>query len=126
MTAIDWQNDVDNTVETHNKVAYDNPHTWIIAMVGSDEATIVNSKLLQSKNKRRDLGDSQAKMARQGIMHAKTNEARTDIHIIGMSPNHMQKVRVKQYRAVCDSTQQGVFVNIVDRAKCPQVLNNIS
>jgi hypothetical protein len=106
-TAIKWQNNVDNTEIEHNKVAYDNTHTWIIAIVGSDEATIVSSENLKKKNKRLDLTDEQAlkaKTSAKGNMLAKTNEARTDIHIIGMSPNHMQKVRVKQYRAVCDST----------------------
>jgi hypothetical protein len=83
----------------HNRVAFDDTHTWIVAIVGSDEATICNSTLLEQKNRHRDQGK-----AKQGIMNAKTNEARTDIHIIGMSPHHMQKVRVKQYRAVCDST----------------------
>jgi hypothetical protein len=43
-----------------------------------------------------------------------------------MTPNHMSKTRVKAYRKVCNSTQQGVFVNIVERGKsAKQVLDNI-
>jgi hypothetical protein len=33
----------------HNRVAFDDTHTWIVAIVGSDEATICNSTLLEQK-----------------------------------------------------------------------------
>ena len=104
-TAITWQNNLENVELTHNNVAYDNPHTWIIAIIGSDHATILNHGRLKSLNKRKSAHiDIKVEKEKKGTLTAKADLAKTDIHIVGMSPSHMTKTRVHDYRKVCDET----------------------
>lgn len=76
-------------------VTYDDPHMWIVALIGSADFTLNVD----------------------GIERAMKNKA-INISIVGLSEEPLSIQRALGYQQVCRGTDEGVFVNIVKKDTC--------
>ena len=94
--ALDWQTDrVEDTPYTINEHTYYSPHKWIICLIGSDIYP-VSSFLMHHR-------------------HKLQQAANLSISIMGLSDEPLHHEHVKDYRRLCISTREGMYLNIVDK-----------
>ena len=62
------------------------------------------------------------------INKARKSKNHINISIVGLTEEPMLLHRAKNYKTVCEETEEGVFVNIVkkDGNNCQKVLNNLA
>ena len=87
-----------------NHNVYLDTHKWIVCLIGSDSFRI-NSFLSEHIEKLKE-------------------SANLSISVMALSTEPL--AHSKEYRALCESTNEGVYVNIVDRNKADRVTEKFS
>ena len=73
---------------------------WVVAVIGSDRFSLIPDRIKPYLKGGRD-------------------DKEINLSIIGLSPDWMQSKQASHYKKACGLTKEGVFVNIVDKRKCP-------
>ena len=80
---------------------YDNPHKWIICLLGDDNFTLNSNSVKNAANQK------------------------VNISILGLRSEEFG-IRSKDYWQVCDDTEEGVFVNIKKKDSCRSILDQVA
>merc|ERR1711957_214472 len=98
LKAIEWQHNIATEKVQHLGHEYDNPHKWIICLLGDDNFTLNSNSVKNAANQK------------------------VNISILGLRSEEFG-IRSKDYWQVCDDTEEGVFVNIKKKDSCRSILD---
>lgn len=102
LKAIDWQHEIPNEKVSHMSHSYDNPHKWIICLIGQDSFTLYRERVQSAAKKK------------------------VNISIIGLRSEMFTATRAKAYTQVCEDTEEGVYVNIQKKDPKSTVLEQVA
>lgn len=96
--ALDWQvNRVEDKLVTINDHIYHDPYKWIVCLIGSDIYP-VNPFLIEHMAKLKQT-------------------ANLSVSIMALSSEPHMSMHVKDYRKLCFSTSEGIYLNVVDNGQ---------